>query len=181
MTSLTPDHTLLGLLAIQPRHGYDLLESFRESSHLGRIWNMSTSQVYAVLKRLEREGSITGYEVESEHAPPRTEYVLTPSGQAALEVWLSEPSPSASIRRIRVEFVSRLYISRELGRPTEPIITRQRAACIEEEARLNAIRVNADSSIERLILDLQIAQIRAVLDWLAQAEEVLHSNARSKR
>ena len=60
MSTLTPDETILGLIAIQTCYGYELIETFRSSSELGDIWKMSTSQIYAVLKRLERVGLIDG-------------------------------------------------------------------------------------------------------------------------
>jgi len=53
MATITPDETILGLLAVRERHGYDLLDCFRDPSQLGEVWNLSTSQLYAVLKRLE--------------------------------------------------------------------------------------------------------------------------------
>ena len=118
MSIPTPDETLLGLLAATPQHGYQLLECFRDARQLGSVWNLSTSQVYAVLKRLERTGLITGLAAQSEDAPVRFIYRLTQAGQARLDSWLHESSPSASVRAVRVEFLSRLYIARLLDVPT---------------------------------------------------------------
>jgi DNA-binding PadR family transcriptional regulator len=64
--------------------------------------------MYAVLKCLERQVWIVGHEVVSENAPPRTEYMLTETSEKRLHAWLNEPQPSASIRHIRVKFLSRL-------------------------------------------------------------------------
>jgi DNA-binding PadR family transcriptional regulator len=50
-----PDELILGLLAAEPMHGYQILARFEAPSELGRVWTMSRSQVYAVLKRLEQE------------------------------------------------------------------------------------------------------------------------------
>jgi DNA-binding PadR family transcriptional regulator len=168
MSMLTPDETLLGLISIRPSHGYDLVERFRDPAELGAIWKMSTSQVYAVLKRLERDGLIIGREIGSETAPPRTEYDLTETGRMCLEKWLTEVDPSASIRRIRVEFLSRLYIARQLGLPTNPIVLRQKAAC---EDRRTLLRQHCDHLVpgtETLALELEIAQLDAVLGWMVQ-------------
>src|SRR5687767_1598895 len=115
MSALTPDETILGLLAVQARHGYDLLECFQSPDHLGEVWTLSTSQLYAVLKRLERDGAITGEKQEVENAPPRMCYQLTSAGEARVSAWLNEAAPSASIRRVRVEFLSRLYVARLLN------------------------------------------------------------------
>ena len=78
MPRLTPDEVVLGLLKAHPTHGYELLETFHDRAHLGRIWNMSTSQLYAVLKRLEEEGASTGHTIPREDAP--TKYLRPAAG-----------------------------------------------------------------------------------------------------
>lgn len=172
MSSLTPDETILGLLAVQARHGYELLECFRSTHQLGRVWNLSTSQIYAVLKRLEREGWIVGHEVVSENAPPRTEYTLTETGEKRLYAWLHEPQPSPSIRRIRVEFLSRLYIVQQLNIPTGAVVRYQRAACIAKHKQLVAERGNAEPGIDFLALELHISQLEVVLRWIEDCDLV---------
>lgn len=170
MSSLTPDETILGLLAVQARHGYELLECFRSPHQLGRVWNLSTSQIYAVLKRLEREGWIIGRDVLSENAPTRTEYALTKSGEKRLIAWVNESHPSPSIRRIRVEFLSRLYIAQQLNWETEPIIQYQRDACKRMHRQLIAERDGAQLGIDRLALELHIGQLETILDWIERCE-----------
>lgn len=170
MSSLTPDETILGLLAVQARHGYELLECFRSTHQLGRVWNLSTSQIYAVLKRLEREGWIAGHEIVSENAPPRTEYTLTEAGEKRLHDWLHDPQPAASIRRIRVEFLSRLHIARQLNIPTNAVVRYQREACIAKCKQLAAEREHAEPGIDYLALELHINQLEAVLHWIERCE-----------
>lgn len=174
MTRLTPDEVLLGLLKAQPAHGYELLETFRNPDHLGHIWNMSTSQLYAVLKRLEGGGWIAGQAVPQPNAPDRTEYAITELGAARLDSWLAEPHPPASIHRIRVQCLSRLYIASLLKRPTEGILNRQLAACQTQLARTQAERRRAASPIKALTLDFVIGQLEACLAWLhhCQAQSV---------
>jgi PadR family transcriptional regulator, regulatory protein AphA len=168
MKTPTPDETILGLIALHRCHGYELIDSFGDPAQLGRIWKMSTSQIYAVLKRLERQSLITGQRIDSENAPPRTEYHLTAAGLSRLEDWLHEPMPSPSIRRVRVEFLSRIYVARQLGRPVTPIIAAQRAACNNEFSRLKQQYGAEDrqDSTGTLALELMIAQTDAVLRWL---------------
>jgi DNA-binding PadR family transcriptional regulator len=115
MSLLTPDDTLLGLLAAEARHGYQLIACFRDPAQLGNVWHLSTSQLYAVLKRLSGQGLISGCAVESPDAPTRIEYTLTPIGVVRLAAWLEETSPSPSVRGVRVEFLSRLCIARLLN------------------------------------------------------------------
>lgn len=172
MSQLTPDETLLGLLAAEARHGYQLLDCFRDPAQLGHVWHLSTSQLYAVLKRLSAQGYVTGEEVLSPDAPPRTEYCLTPEGRDKLENWLGDPQPSASIRRVRVEFLSRLYIARLLNLPTIPIVRKQKAACQTQREELIQLHKQATPGVGFLSLELQIAQLDAILNWIDRCELV---------
>src|SRR5215475_10542773 len=170
MGSLTPDDTILGLLAVRVRHGYELLDCFRDTSQLGEVWRLSTSQLYAVLKRLEVQGLTEGHEVLVPDAPTRTEYRLTGAGDAHLQAWLNELCPSASINRVRVEFLSRLYIARVLDIPTVPIVERQKKSCFEKRIELLDCLNNAEPGIGRLTLELVVAQLDVILQWLDRCE-----------
>jgi DNA-binding PadR family transcriptional regulator len=170
MNQPAPDHVILGLLAVQPCHGYQLLEYFHNPNELGRVWIMGTSQLYVVLKRLVQQGFITGREVESLDAPPRTEYHLTEAGRDSLTLWLNDPQPSASVRRVRVEFLSRLYIARLLGLPTAVIVQSQKAACQLQRKILLAQREEAQPGIGLLALEFMLIQLDAVLQWIDRCE-----------
>ena len=170
MSLPTPDETLLGLLLSAPQHGYQLLETFQDTSALGRVWKLSTSQLYVVLKRLNDQGFITGEEAFSIDAPPRTIYHITTSGQAYLQKWLEEPEPSPSVRRVRVEYLSRLYVARLLGRSISDILHNQKTTCEQKHQQLVAQRQPDDDSTGRLALELEIAQMEAILGWITQME-----------
>jgi DNA-binding PadR family transcriptional regulator len=167
---LTPDYVLLGLLAAQPCHGYQLLDIFRRPDQLGRVWHLGSSQLYAVLKRLEQKAWITGQEVTVADAPPRTEYNLTALGQQQLEQWLYEPAPSASIRRVRVEFLSRLYVARLLNIPTAQIVSAQKKACREHKGFLVEQQAKSTPGVGLLALEFVIYQLEAILRWIDRCE-----------
>ncbi len=174
MNSPAPDETLLGLLAAEARHGYQLITCFRDPAQLGNVWKLSTSQLYAVLKRLSAQGLISGREVEAADAPTRVDYSLTPAGLARLAAWLDEPVPSASVRRVRVEFLSRLYIARLLNLPTLEIVRQQRASCRERLAALITVRDASTAGVGRLTLELETAQMEAILGWIDRCELAPH-------
>jgi DNA-binding PadR family transcriptional regulator len=174
MNTLIPDETLLGLLAAEARHGYQLIGCFRDPAQLGNVWALSTSQLYAVLKRLASQNLITGETVTSSDAPARTEYRLTPAGIQRLELWLTETDPSASVLRVRVEFLSRLYIARLLNLPTLDIVRWQKQSCC---LRRDARRIDRDCAapgVGRLALELEIAQLDAIMQWIDRCELVPH-------
>jgi DNA-binding PadR family transcriptional regulator len=168
-----PDETILGLLAAHPQHGYQLLARFESRADLGRVWTMSTSQLYAVLKRLEGSGLIRGKEVLTAYAPPRREYAITAAGRRSLDAWLQETKLSSSIRQVRVQFISRIYVARLLGLSTSRLVDRQRKACEVQREKLLAVQSKASSQMEVLVLDFVISQLDAVLDWFDRCEESL--------
>lgn len=165
----TPDETILGLLCIEPMHGYELLRRFHNRADLGVVWRLSASQLYAVLKRLADGGWITGQHVITPLAPERTEYSITTCGRERLMAWLAEPAPSPSIRTVRVEFVSRLIIARALHLPLESLIRTQRTACVTRLDDLRQSFREAGGPNERLSLELVIAQTEALLVWIDHA------------
>lgn len=171
METLTPDFVVMGLLAVRPCHGYELINCFAAPDQLGRVWHMSTSQIYAVLKRLERQCWIAGEQHTSETAPPRTAYRLTDEGRDQFERWLHDSEPSASVRRVRVEFLSRLFIARALNLPTHAIVRAQVTACTgKRDALVRQRDEGAAPGMEYVTLEFEISQLNAILDWIARVE-----------
>ena len=74
---------VLGLLAEEPMYGYDLLERFRERG-MGFWTQLSRASVYQVLKRLERDGLVTGKAQEGRVGPDRRVFRITRTGRAQL-------------------------------------------------------------------------------------------------
>ncbi|MCW5876774.1 MAG: helix-turn-helix transcriptional regulator [Anaerolineales bacterium] len=168
-----PDETILGLLAAAPQHGYQLLAHFEAKAELGRVWTLSRSQLYAVLKRLEATGAARGQDFSSGSSPTRRVYTLTGAGRRQLDAWLGQAPLSASMRQIRVQFISRLYIARLLDLPLDDLLERQRAACQAQLAHLQAALAEASSPTEALVLDFVSGQIEAALDWLDRCEALV--------
>lgn len=176
MNRLVPDEVILGLLKAQPTHGYDLLSQFQSREQLGRIWNMSTSQIYAVLKRLEDADFIDGRQIDVDDAPSRIVYRVTKLGEKSLSDWLLDPDPPTSIHRIRVLFLSRIYIARLLGEPVDQILEYQMAACSRQHQTLFKERKEVDTLFERLTLDYVIGQLNSVIFWLGHCKKELSSD-----
>lgn len=163
-----PDEVILGLLRYKPAHGYDLLDSFRSPNQLGRMWTLSTSQLYAVLKRLEEAGEIIGKQVKSGNAPAKVVYSVTDFGLSKLSNWLYDPNPSASIHRIRVLFLSRLYIADLLSVDTDKIIRNQKRACVTQLNVFLGERKETKDTFEKLTIDFIVGQMEAAIAWLDQ-------------
>src|SRR5512140_1556197 len=97
---------------MQPGHGYELHQ--RLTRELGYIWNVSQSETYNILKRLEAQHFIKSRIVKQEKLPPRNLLSLTARGRSRFENWLKTPGGN-SVRTIRLEFTTRLYFARQTG------------------------------------------------------------------
>jgi DNA-binding PadR family transcriptional regulator len=166
MKKPVPDQVILGLLCLRPMHGYELLERFRKREHLGRIWTMSTSQIYAVLKRLAQSGAIVGEEVEVPDAPSKLVYAITAKGENQLNDWLYEENPSTSIHLIRVLFLSKIYICMLLGLDINKIVEYQKLSCRKQLNKLIIESKSEVSPIEGLTIQYVIGHIKATINWL---------------
>ena len=74
---------ILGFIAEQPRHGYEIEHVIEERGM--REWTeIGFSSIYYLLKKLGREGLIEGQLEETARGPARKVYHLTPEGRKAL-------------------------------------------------------------------------------------------------
>lgn len=173
--SLSPEYALLGFLAEQPNHGYEL--HHRLVSELGYVWHVSQSQVYNILKRLEMGKDITGTLQVQEKLPSRLLYELTPAGRQRFEAWLNTPT-RCSVRAIRVEFITRLYFASRGGSDhADTLITAQVEEIQRGLDRLNRqlAELPPQQAFNRLGLELRIAQLASILDWLERCRSLVQS------
>jgi DNA-binding PadR family transcriptional regulator len=170
---LSPEYALLGLLAEQPAHGYELHQRLVEV--LGQVWRVSLSQTYNILKRLEAQGFIEAGEPEQHKLPARRPFRLTAAGRRRFETWLDSTS-GCSVRLVRVEFTTRLFFARQRGpaqveRLVEAQTTATRACLERLQARL--AEIPAGQIFNRLGLELRTRQMASVLDWLDECRRAL--------
>ncbi len=173
-TSLSPEYALMGLLAQQPAHGYDLHQ--RLLADLGQVWHISQSQLYNLLKRLETQADIVAALVEQPRRPDRRVFQLTDRGRTRFEKWLGTPTGS-SIRAIRVEFITRLYfISQSSPGDVDALIDIQVEETSRGVVRLQKMLAELDPEqvFNRLGLELRINQLSSILDWLDKCRSAIH-------
>jgi len=162
--AVSPENLILGLLCIQPAHGYDLHQQI--TTHLSLIWHLSISQVYGTLDRLHARGWISG-DTPPEH-PRRTVYSLTAAGRQQAEAWLAAPT-RAAVQAVRLEFPSRLYILQQIHPDSiTPAITAQAAEVHKALHSLRSLenRLPAGQIYNHLALQIRLQQLEALLVWL---------------
>jgi PadR family transcriptional regulator, regulatory protein AphA len=167
--SLSPEYVVLGLLKLQPSHGYALHR--RLDDELSHVWRVSLSQVYNVLHRLEKHGHIKPSDIDSSiQQADRVPYRITRTGDRYFESWMRTPV-GPSVRAIRMAFITKLYFAHHLGAPSlEDLIKRQRSA-IETQLEQLDTRFNAiprTQVINRLGLQLRIKQLQSLEAWFEE-------------
>jgi DNA-binding PadR family transcriptional regulator len=164
--SLSPEYVLLGMLAQNPAHGYELHQ--RLSRDLNQVWHLSQSQIYNILNRLENQDDIRGTILEQDKLPAKRYFELTQSGNDRYKQWLLAPSRT-TVRAIRVEFTTRLYFAvAQDVRIAQKIVEGQLAETQQGLKRLinQQASIPDDQIFNKLGLDLRIRQIKSILEWL---------------
>ncbi len=162
------EHAVLGLLNIQPRHGYELIKEFDPETALGSIAHVGASILYAHLKKLEREGWVSSNLEPQEARPARRVFEITDDGRAELKRWLQEPVERT--RDLRLEFLLKLYFARQIDPDlSERLIGEQRDVCLGFIASLEEQLEQAEDDFSRLVIEMRLAQNRALSTWLEHA------------
>ena len=86
---------VLALLSKQESYAYEI------ASRLAEDIGMGEGTIYPLMRRMQNDGLVTTYLVDSETGPPRKYYRLTPSGRTALTRQRKEwDAFNASVRTI---------------------------------------------------------------------------------
>jgi DNA-binding PadR family transcriptional regulator len=160
---------LLGLLARDPKHGYDLKNELEQA--LGGHWEINFGQIYTTLARLERDKQVRVIAEDQDGRGKKT-YQITPEGRKDLAGWLAEPVEKP--RQFRDEFFIKLIIGRLAGE-SDParIIDRQRQAYLTQLRDLTALTKRAGDPGIELMVEGAILHLQADLRWLDLCEERL--------
>src|ERR1035437_1602465 len=162
------EYALLGLLRLSPRHGYDLLNEFRPEADLGEALRVDLSNLYAALKRLERQGLVSSEVQAVGSRPPRNVYDLTPVGRAEFERWLLEPVRHN--RDIRLDFILKLFfVPRIAPEQLGELLDRQFAAAFEQLQRLqNELKGHPPGSFGWVLRQMRLTAIQGTIAWLEE-------------
>jgi len=166
--ALTPaEHAMLGLVALRPRHGYELAAYFGPDGDLGMVCQLPMSLLYAQLKRLETLGLLEGTTEMQSNRPPRRIYRLTPEGDRELGHWLGEPV--RRIRDIRLDFLLKLFFSARMPEhDTDALLRHQVAACEEYLVLLEERQHQTPpDSFAHLVNQSRLTAARGTIDWLS--------------
>jgi DNA-binding PadR family transcriptional regulator len=119
------DWVVLGVVAERPTHGWPVVRALAPDGEVGRVWTVSRPLVYRSLATLLADGFVEECgETEGVRGPQRTIVRATRRGRAALHRWLDEPVDH--VREVRSELLVKLALLERAGRPSAPLLARQR-------------------------------------------------------
>jgi len=132
---------ILGMLAAKPRSGYEIKQLVDSSARF--FWAASYGQIYPELKRLEKEGLVTGSD-SAQGARHRTVYKLTAAGRRAAREWIGrEPE----VFEMRDEGLLGLFFAGSIEPKRAAEIARERASASRQKAQeLRAIEAAASQN-----------------------------------
>jgi len=165
-------YAVLGLISQKPRHGYETRAAFESLVGGDENWEVKPAQVYTTLERLEEAGLVArSSDLGEGEEPARRVYQITPEGERALEVWLSE---GVVTEHQRDEFFIKLMVGLVSGRANPlRLIQIQRTMLFKEMHAATVQREAYDPGIamaQILLLDKTIMHLEADLRWLDMTE-----------
>lgn len=173
-TLLPGEYAVLGLLRLQPMHGYEMV-GFLAGEGLVDVCPVEQGTLYTYLRNLEGRKLVSWSEARVGLRPPRKTYALTDAGRACVEAWLRQPVER--MREVRGEFLLKLFFLER----TDPaghrrLVAAQVAACRDYLANLE--RKNGGTRFSRLVTESKRTAAEATLGWLtAYSAEVSTGDA----
>ena len=157
------EFVLLGALMSGPMHGYEILRFL--DADLGSAWRVGTSQLYALLKRLESSGVVTSTVESQDTRPSKRVFSLNTAGKEAFMDWLKRPSPY--VRDLRTEFLTKLFFFGRLSLQGCPALVRDQIKILEKvRERLITLQDEEKDPYKRMVFGFRIATLNGWLAWL---------------
>jgi DNA-binding PadR family transcriptional regulator len=170
---------ILGLLAEQPLHGYEVKNRFE--SLLGGSWDVNFGQIYTTLQRLERDQLVEAAGQRGDRG--KLAYRLTKGGRRALQEWLTQPESGP--QQVREEIYVKLLLSTRLANGhLDELLAAQRRVYLQRLKGLSELeeRARRDGRDDLVLLFMGgILHTEADLKWTdAAAEEMRQIKRKGK-
>jgi PadR family transcriptional regulator AphA len=166
MKSLPPaDYALLGALMPGPKHGYEILHFLAHA--LESTWQVSPSQLYVLLKRLEQQGLLRSNLKAQDTRPSKRVFSLTAAGERAFLAWLH--SPVLHVRELRIEFLAKLFFFYHLSLDGAGLLIEAQVSVLKRigDKIRNKEKTEKDA-YKKLVLSFKIATVDSWLQWLLE-------------
>lgn len=165
---MSTSQTLLGLLEIQPAHGYTLKQ--RYDAQFPRARPLAFGQVYAALSRFEKQGLAEVVDVEVAAGPERRRFMITHEGVTMVEKWIADPEPPTSYSSNAL--FAKLSIALLSGREAQAVLTAQREVHLGRMRELTTALRSAEAA-DAVAITFELNHLDADLKWIGEAGQRL--------
>ena len=174
---VSAENPLLGILMTGPKYGYELHGCV--STQMNQFWDLSMSQIYALLKRMENDGMVVSQEESQERRPAKKVFTLTPGGKERFLRWVY--SPVEHVRDMRIEFMAKLFFVRELRLTQGLTLIDKQIDFLEEKLRvIKSSKHNITDEFQTLLYSFKVSQTTAALYWLRECKVSFSENEKMK-
>jgi len=164
---LSPEYALLGILMSGPKHGYEMHSYF--SFHMDQFWRLSMSQIYALLKRMEKKGVVTSKAELQNNRPAKKIFSITQTGKEGFLNWVH--SPVNHVRNLRIEFMAKLFFIKELKLKRATDIFDKQIEILQE--KLHVIQPSKEKimdEFQKALHSFKIVQTSSAIEWLKECK-----------
>ncbi len=129
---------VMGLLAEEPLHGYEVKNRFEPM--LSGTWEVNIGQIYTTLQRLERDGLVRPVGARGDRG--KLLYELSSDGRKALDEWLAQPDSGPQQLHEDI-YVKLLLATRLANGDLAQLLGRQKRAYLQRLRDLNRLEERA--------------------------------------
>lgn len=176
---------ILGFLNYAPMSGYDLVKAFESS--LDFFWHAQRSHVYLELKKLEKQGYISGETVIQSDRPNKKIFSITNTGKKEFMDWLAEGSGEESTH-FKNAFLIKIFFGGNMtpGQSAE-MLRKYKADCEAYLAKMGSVPGSMEkygSDMESYLTiywqftaDYGYSYIKACIEWAQRCIDKLEKIA----
>jgi len=169
MEKPSTEYILLGSLMQGPRHGYEIMQ-FLDSA-LKAAWRVSSSQLYALMKRMEKEKLLESSLELQVTRPSKRVFKITERGKKSFLAWLA--SPTDHVRDFRLEFIGKLFFYHKLSlEGALELIEAQIQVLDGIRQRILKEKREESDPFNILVYDFKLETVKGQIRWLSRSAKV---------
>jgi DNA-binding PadR family transcriptional regulator len=159
----TTEFVILGVLMVEAMHGYEINRFMSE--YLDNIWHIGTSQIYLILRRLEKNKMVTGTVTVQENRLSKKIFKITTDGKEKFIEWVHRPTKH--VRNIRTDFLTKLFFFNHLRlQEGFGLIEAQIGLLKDLREKVEYEWCHQQDGYRKVVLGFKLGQFDACISWL---------------
>jgi DNA-binding PadR family transcriptional regulator len=159
----TTEPVILGVLMTEAMHGYEINKFMSE--YLDNVWHISTSQIYLILQRLEKNKMVTGTITFQENWLSKKIFTITAEGKEKFLDWVRRPT--RHVRNIRTDFLTKLFFFNYLKlQDGFGLVEAQIDLLKDLREKVEFERNHQQDGYRKVVLGFKLGQFDACISWL---------------